>query len=59
MATFESNNIIIKKELPLIALKNVVLFPRVAMPLFVQRSKSVSSLEDSITKDKLVDFVAQ
>src|SRR3989344_3870905 len=59
MATFESNNIIIKKELPLIALKNVVLFPRVAMPLFVQRSKSVSSLEDSITKDKLVVFVAQ
>ncbi len=46
-------------ELPVIPLKNVVLFPRVAIPLLVQRSKSVGSLDFAMTQDKLAVFVAQ
>lgn len=49
----------IKEELPLIPLKNVVLFPRVAIPLLVQRPKSVGSLDYSLSQDRLVVFVAQ
>ncbi len=57
--SFTSNNIIIKDELPLIPLKNVVLFPRVAIPLLVQRPKSVGSLDLAMSLDRLVVFVAQ
>lgn len=47
------------KELPLIPLKNVVLFPRVAIPLLVQRPKSVNGLQDAMSRDGLAVFVAQ
>lgn len=56
---FTSDNIIIKDELPLIPLKNVVLFPRVAIPLLVQRPKSAGSLDLAMSQDRLVVFVAQ
>ncbi|MGD0976947.1 MAG: endopeptidase La [Minisyncoccia bacterium] len=59
MAEFTINNIIIKDELPLIPLKNVVLFPRVAIPLLVQRPKSMAGLEEALTQDRLVVFAAQ
>ena len=49
----------IPKELPLIPLKNVVLFPRVAIPLLVQRPKSIGSLEHAMGRDQLAVFVAQ
>src|SRR3989344_6251901 len=57
--SFTSDNITIKDELPLIPLKNVVLFPRVAIPLLVQRPKSVGGLDLAMSQDRLVVFVAQ
>src|SRR3989344_3627535 len=57
--TFIADNITIKDELPLIPLKNVVLFPRVAIPLLVQRPKSAGSLDLAMSQDRLVVFVAQ
>ncbi|MEK7151542.1 MAG: endopeptidase La [Patescibacteria group bacterium] len=57
--SFTSDNITIKDELPLIPLKNVVLFPRVAIPLLVQRPKSAGSLDLAMSQDRLVVFVAQ
>ncbi len=53
------NNLTIDSELPLIALKNVALFPRVAIPLVVQRSKSLGSLEYALVKNSQIIFVAQ
>lgn len=41
------------------ALKNVVLFPRIIIPLVVQRPKSIISLEHALAKDGLLVFVAQ
>ena len=49
----------IPSELPLIPLKNVVLFPRVAIPLLVQRPKSINSLESAMEGGRLAVFVAQ
>lgn len=57
--SFIADNITIKDELPLIPLKNVALFPRVAIPLLVQRSKSAGSLDLAMSQDRLVVFVAQ
>src|SRR3989344_1191898 len=59
MADFKTNNIIIPAELPLIALKNTVLFPKVVIPLIVQRPKSVAALEDALAHERLVFFVTQ
>ncbi|MBI2062259.1 MAG: endopeptidase La [Candidatus Yanofskybacteria bacterium] len=59
MADFKANNILIPAELPLIALKNTVLFPKVVIPLIVQRPKSVTALEDAMAHARLVFFVTQ
>ncbi|MEK7154290.1 MAG: endopeptidase La, partial [Patescibacteria group bacterium] len=59
MSVFNVDNFEIKDELALIPLKNVVLFPRVAIPLLVQRPKSVNGLNFAASQDKLVVFVAQ
>ena len=55
----DGNHLNLKEELPLIPLKNVVLFPRVAIPLLVQRAKSIGSLDYALSQDRLVIFVAQ
>ena len=59
MAEFKLGNITIPEELPLVALKNTVLFPKVVVPLIVQRPKSVGALDNAMTKDRLVLFVTQ
>src|SRR3989344_474021 len=59
MAGFKLNNIVIPEQLPLIALKNTVLFPKVVIPLIVQRPKSVTALEDALAHGRLVFFVTQ
>lgn len=46
-------------ELPLIALKNTVLFPKVVIPLIVQRAKSITAMEAALATDRLVLFVTQ
>jgi len=59
LAQFKINNILIPEELPLIALKNTILFPKVVIPLIVQRPKSVGALESAMNRDRLVFFVTQ
>ena len=59
MAEFKLGNITIPEELPLVALKNTVLFPKVVVPLIVQRPKSVGALDSAMTKDRLVLFITQ
>src|SRR3989344_5886920 len=57
---FKKHNLIDKEgEFPLVALKNVVLFPRIVIPLVVQRPKSVAGLEEALAKDGHLVFVAQ
>lgn len=53
------NNIIIPDELPVIALKNMVLFPRVVIPISIQRPKSLAALDFALSRDKLIFFVTQ
>ena len=43
----------------MIALKNTVLFPKVVIPLIVQRPKSMTALEQAMTNERLVFFVTQ
>lgn len=48
-----------KEVLPLIPLRNIVVFPQMIVPLFIGRSPSVKALEETIEKEKMIVFAAQ
>lgn len=47
------------KQLPLLPLRDVVVFPHMVIPLFVGREKSILALEEATNGDKQVMLVAQ
>ncbi len=51
--------ITVRDQLPLVALKNTVLFPKVVIPLIVQRAKSIAAMEAALAADRIVLFVTQ
>ena len=55
------NNIetVFPNELPLLPLRNTVLFPGVVLPITVGRDKSIKAVNDAYKADKLVGVVAQ
>jgi ATP-dependent Lon protease len=46
-------------ELPLLPLRNTVLFPGVVLPITVGRDKSIKAVNDAYKTDKLIGVVAQ
>lgn len=48
-----------KDTLPLIPLRNMVVFPQMVVPLFIGRSKSVKALEETLSREKMVVFASQ
>jgi ATP-dependent Lon protease len=46
-------------ELPLLPLRDVVVYPHMVLPLFVGRERSIQALEDAMANDKQVLLVAQ
>ncbi|MCL5772865.1 MAG: endopeptidase La [Firmicutes bacterium] len=54
-----AEEIVIKEVQNIIAVKDVVLFPHLIVPLLISREKSLAALEDSLKKDKIVIFAAQ
>ena len=55
MKKLKNNQIII----PLLPLRDIVVFPGMITPLFVGRSKSIAALEEVMTKDKKIFLVTQ
>jgi len=45
--------------LPLLPLRDVVVYPHMVLPLFVGRERSIEALEDAMANDKQVLLVAQ
>ncbi len=52
-------DIVIPGELPLLPLRNTVLFPGVVLPITVGRDKSIKAITDAYKADKLVGVIAQ
>jgi len=50
---------VIPAELPILALRNTVLFPGVVIPITVGRDKSIKAVTDAYKADKLIGVVAQ
>ncbi len=47
------------RELPILPLRNTVLFPGVVIPITVGRDKSVKLIKDAYKKDKIIGVVSQ
>lgn len=59
MANPDKGELKIPKELPMIPLRDLVVFPNLVLPLFVGREGSVNALEEAMRNDHLVALVAQ
>ncbi|MGZ5253188.1 MAG: endopeptidase La [Flavitalea sp.] len=51
--------LIVPEELPILPLRNTVLFPGVVLPITVGRDKSIKAVTDAYKTDKLIGVVAQ
>jgi ATP-dependent Lon protease len=47
------------ETLPLLPVRDIVIFPYMVLPLFVSREKSIKALEEALSKDKLIFLTAQ
>ena len=47
------------KDVPIIPLKDTVVFPRIAAPIVVRREKSLKALEEAMRKNRVVVFASQ
>lgn len=53
------NDSLDSKNYPLLALRDVVVYPHMVIPLFVGREKSIKALEEAMESDKQIVLVAQ
>ena len=49
----------VKASLPLLPLRDIVVFPSMIIPLFVGRDKSISALNEVMKNDKKIILVTQ
>lgn len=54
-----ADQIVVPAQLPLLPLRNTVLFPGVVIPITVGRDKSIKAIAESYKTDKLVGVLAQ
>ncbi|MGB9630329.1 MAG: LON peptidase substrate-binding domain-containing protein, partial [Thermodesulfobacteriota bacterium] len=55
----EKDLLSIPEILPLLPVRDIVIFPYMVIPLFVSRERSIKSIEEAISKDRLIFLVAQ
>ncbi len=55
----EKDLLSLPETLPLLPVRDIVVFPYMVLPLFVSREKSIKSLEEALSKDRLIFLVAQ
>ena len=55
----EKDLLSLPETLPLIPVRDIVIFPYMVLPLFITREKSIKALEEALSKDRLVFLVAQ
>jgi ATP-dependent Lon protease len=55
----ERDQLEIPEILPMLPTREIVVFPYMILPLFVSREKSISAVEEALSKDRLIFLVAQ
>ncbi|NWF93825.1 MAG: endopeptidase La [Syntrophaceae bacterium] len=55
----EQDLLSLPETLPLLPVRDIVVFPYMVLPLFISREKSIKALEEALSKDRLIFLVAQ
>jgi ATP-dependent Lon protease len=55
----ENSALSIPDELPVLPLREMVVFPYMVLPLFVKRERSIAAVDDALAGDRLLMLVAQ
>src|SRR4030042_4469515 len=55
----EKDLLALPETLPLLPVRDIVVFPYMVLPLFVSREKSIKALEEALSKDRLIFLIAQ
>ena len=55
----DSENLVIPEILPLLPVRDIVIFPFMIVPLFVGRERSINAVDMALTKDRLVLLSSQ
>ncbi len=55
----QDKNLVIPEEIPILPLRNTVLFPGVVLPITVGRDKSIKAVNEAYKADKLIGVIAQ
>ena len=55
----QDKNLVVPDTLPLLPLRNTVLFPGVVLPITVGRDKSIKAVTEAYKKDKLIGVLSQ
>jgi len=54
-----TQDFVVPEELPILPLREMVVFPYMVLPLFVARERSIAAVEDALAGDRLLCLVAQ
>jgi ATP-dependent Lon protease len=54
-----AQDFVVPEELPILPLREMVVFPYMVLPLFVARERSIAAVEDALSGDRLLCLVAQ
>ncbi|MBY0370572.1 LON peptidase substrate-binding domain-containing protein, partial [bacterium] len=55
----EAEELVIPEELPLLPVRDVVVYPYMILPLFVGREPSIRAVNEALAKDRLIFLAAQ
>jgi len=55
----QANEVVAGNPLPVLPLRDVVVYPHMVIPLFVGREKSIDALDAAMSKDKRIMLAAQ
>ncbi len=55
----QDKNMVIPEEIPILPLRNTVLFPGVVLPITVGRDKSIKAVQEAYKTDKLIGVISQ
>jgi ATP-dependent Lon protease len=55
----DNEELVIPDELPLLPIRDVVIYPYMILPLFVGRDASIKAVNEALGKDRLIFLAAQ
>ncbi len=59
MFDFQNDPLSLPEVMPLLPMRDIVIFPSMILPLFVGREASITAVDEALAKDRLIFLVAQ